>query len=148
MTEIAFHFSLSDKLAYSCRLLRKVCGRDTRAVVLGDAQQIGRLDQLLWTFSAADFLAHCRADSKPETLAMSPIVLTEQLSTLRVDPSQSPVLVNLSTQLPAGFEKYERLIELIGQDEEDTAQARQRWKYYKARGYAIKHHDLARSEGL
>ncbi len=143
MTEIAFHLHLADKLAYSCRLLRKMSGRDAKAVVLGDAQQIGRLDQLLWTFSAADFLAHCRDDARPETLAMSPIVLTEQLSTLRVEPNRSQVLVNLTLQLPAGFEKYQRLIELIGRDEDDVAQGRRRWKYYKDRGYALTHHEQA-----
>ncbi|MDR0479806.1 MAG: DNA polymerase III subunit chi, partial [Burkholderiaceae bacterium] len=43
-----------------------------------------------------------------------------------------------------GFECYARLIELVGQDDEaDRAQARERWKHYAERGYAITRHDLA-----
>lgn len=143
MTEVAFHFNLADKLAYSCRLLRKMSGRGARAVVLSDAEVMARLDQMLWTFSAADFLPHCRGDAAADLLASSPVVLAEKLSGLGPALDPSSIVVNLSSQVPAGFEKYERLIELVGQDDVDRAGARQRWKFYADRGYAIKRHDLA-----
>ena len=143
MTEVAFHFNLADKLGYSCRLLRKMSGRGARAVVLSEPELLGRLDQLLWTFSGPDFLAHCRSDAKTEVLAASPVVLAEQLSGLRLNGDPAPILVNLSAVVPAGFEKYQRLIELVGADDEDRALGRQRWKFYAERGYAIKRHDLA-----
>ena len=46
-------------------------------------------------------------------------------------------------QVPDGFERFERLIEVVTADEADRLQARQRWKHYAERGYAITRHDRA-----
>ena len=51
------------------------------------------------------------------------------------------VLVNLGASVPDGFETFERLIEVVTEDEADRLQARERWKHYAARGYAITRHD-------
>ncbi|MFT3717182.1 DNA polymerase III subunit chi [Pseudorhodoferax sp.] len=138
MTEVAFHFNAPDKLAYACRLLRKALVRQTRAVVTGPDALLGRLDQQLWTFSQLDFVPHCQAGSPPRVLDASPVVLAP-------DPLQAPVhpvLVNLGDLVPAGFERFERLIEVVSGDAEDRALARERWRHYAARGYAIVRHDL------
>ena len=45
--------------------------------------------------------------------------------------------------VPQGFERFERLIEVVTGDEGDRLQARSRWKHYADRGYAITRHDLA-----
>ena len=37
---------------------------------------------------------------------------------------------------------FERVIELVGLEDEDRQAARQRWKHYATRGYAIARHDL------
>jgi DNA polymerase-3 subunit chi len=57
------------------------------------------------------------------------------------------VLVNLGGPVPEGFERFERLIEVVTGEEEDRRQARARWKHYADRGYAITRHDLATKEG-
>jgi len=49
--------------------------------------------------------------------------------------------------VPEGFERFERLIELVAQEDGDRQQARARWKHYADRGYAIQRHDLAQREG-
>ncbi|KQP35233.1 DNA polymerase III subunit chi [Pseudorhodoferax sp. Leaf274] len=142
MTEIAFHFNAPDKLAYACRLLRKAVAGGARAVVSGPDDMLARLDQQLWTFSALDFVPHCMAGSPARVLAASPVVLA-------VDVLQAPalpVLVNLGDLVPAGFERFERLIEVVANDEDDRALARGRWKHYVARGYAIVRHDLELKE--
>ena len=48
--------------------------------------------------------------------------------------------------MPAGFERFERLIELVGTGEADRAHARTRWRHYAERGYQIKRHDVAAKE--
>ena len=61
-------------------------------------------------------------------------------------PGRAPhqqVLVNLGRSVPDGFERFERLIEVVTVDEGDRLQARQRWKHYAERGYAITRHDRA-----
>lgn len=138
MTEIAFHFNAPDKVAYACRLLRKAAGTGAKVVVTGESGLLGELDVALWTFAPLEFLPHCRdPGAPPAVLAASPVVLTEAV---RGAPHHQ-VLVNLGVAVPEGFEAFERLIEVVTQDEADRAQARQRWKHYAARGYAITRHD-------
>lgn len=142
MTEIAFHFNASDKLAYTCRLLRKAVASGARVVVTAEPPTLQQLDVALWTFSALDFLPHCAAQATPGVLARSPIVLTAVLA----DAPHQQVLVNLSDNLPDGFERFERLIEVVSGDAADRQAARQRWKHYADRGYAIVRHDLMQKE--
>ena len=75
-------------------------------------------------------------------LAASPVVLADAP---RGTPHQD-VLVNLGGRVPEGFERFERLIELVSRDDGDRQQARTRWKHYADRGYAIQTHDLGKME--
>ena len=143
MTEVAFHFNVPDKLAYACRLLRKATGAGSRIVVTGEPELLRRLDTELWTFSALEFIPHAHvASAEAQVVAASPVVLADSP---RGTPHQE-VLVNLGGPVPEGFERFERLIELVSQDEPDRLQARARWKHYADRGYAITRHDLAARE--
>ena len=140
MTEVAFHFNAPDKVTNACRLLRKAVGSGAKLVVTGEAGTLRELDTALWTFSALEFLPHCMSTGSAAVLAASPVVLAEAL---HGTPHQQ-VLVNLGGQVPEGFERFERLIEVVAQDDEaDRLNARSRWKHYADRGYAITRHDLA-----
>jgi len=143
VTEVAFHFNVPDKLAYACRLVRKATGAGSRVVVTGEPDLLQQLDTELWTFSPLEFIPHAHAASaQPQVLAASPVVLADS-------PRGTPhheVLVNLGGPVPEGFERFERLIELVSQEEPDRLEARTRWKHYADRGYAITRHDLATRE--
>ncbi len=145
MTEIAFHFNAPDKLAYACRLLRKALNAQARVVVLGNASDIATLDAQLWTFAALEFIPHCHAQAQPELLQASPVVLTSSLENSSSLPHHQ-VLVNLDNDMPIGFEKFERVVEVVTLDEEERQMARRRWKHYADRGYPIVRHDLALKE--
>lgn len=138
MTEVAFHFNAPDKLGYACRLLRKAVGTGARVMVTGEAGTLRDLDVALWTFAPLEFLPHCSGEATPATLAASPVVLAPSL---RSAPHQQ-VLVNLGGTVPEGFERFERMIEVVTEGEQDRLDARLRWKHYADRGYAIKTHDV------
>jgi DNA polymerase-3 subunit chi len=143
MTEVTFHFNAPDKLGYACRLLRKAVASGAKVVVTGDSALLRDLDVALWTFAPLEFVPHCLGSaSAPAVLAASPVVLAESA---RSAPHQH-VLVNLGTAVPEGFERFERLIDVVTSQEEDRQQGRQRWKHYADRGYAIKREDLAPKE--
>jgi DNA polymerase-3 subunit chi len=138
VTEIAFHFNAPDKVAYACRLLRKAVASGAKVVVTAPMDTLARLDAALWTFAATEFVAHCFDSSDAALLALSPVVLT-------VDATQTPhqqVLLNLGETIPTGFERYERLIEVVSLGDDDRSAARERWKQYVHRGYALQRHDL------
>jgi DNA polymerase-3 subunit chi len=143
MTEVTFHFNAPDKLGHACRLLRKAVATGAKVVVTGDSPLLRELDVALWTFAPLEFLPHCLGSaSSPAVLAASPVVLAESA---RSAPHQQ-VLVNLGTAVPEGFERFERLIEVVTAQEEDRQQGRRRWKHYADRGYTIKGEDLAPKE--
>ena len=138
MTAIEFHVNVSDKLHYSCRLLRKAYRSGDNAVVTATPELLLQLDKVLWSYSSTEFLPHCRSDSAAATTAATPILLAEQLD---VYPPGS-VLINLGLQVPSGFERFERFIEVASSSEDDRLAARERWKHYRDRGYALKRHEL------
>jgi DNA polymerase-3 subunit chi len=142
MTEVAFHFNAPDKLGYACRLLRKAVGTGARVMVTGETGTLRELDVALWTFAPLEFLPHCYGEATPVALAASPVVLAESV---RSAPHLQ-VLVNLGGAVPEGFERFERLIEVVTGQEQDRLDARRRWKHYADRGYAIVRHDLAARE--
>lgn len=139
MTEVTFHFNVPDKVGYACRLVRKVRGAGLQVVVTGEPELLRALDAELWTASPVEFIPHCHiGTAEPAVVAASPVLLAD---TARGTPHQQ-VLVNLGGPVPEGFERFERLNELVSLEEEDRLQARRRWKHYADRGYAIKKHEV------
>ena len=144
MTDISFHFNVADEVAYACRLLRKAANGGARVVVAGDAQLLGQLDAALWTFSPLDFIPHCFDDAGAGMVAASPVVL-QSGSQAASNSGQGEVLLNLDAQVPQGFERFERLIEVVGAGEAARQAGRDRWKHYASRGYSLTRHNVAAS---
>jgi len=142
MTEVMFHLNVPDRLGYACRLLRKAHLRGAKVVVSAPRETLARLDALLWTFEAVEFVPHLRlapgAVPAPH-LKDTPIWLVEHVE-------QAPhheALLNLGDELVPGFESFDRVIELVPDDEAPKQAARQRWKHYSDRGYALKRHEAS-----
>jgi DNA polymerase-3 subunit chi len=86
---------------------------------------------LLWTFQSTRFVPHCRATEAiaPET----PVILATGEEGL----PHHDVLLNLGNEWPPFFASFERLLEVVGTDEEDKQHARGRFVFYRKRGYEI-----------
>ena len=141
MTEIDGHYNMPDKLGYACRLLRKAVGaHGARLVVVADAALLDAIDQALWKLSPSEFIAHCRIDDASFIVERSPVVLADGAAASLPD---RPILVNLGVELPPRFERFERLIDIVGSDDADRQAGRVRWRHYKDRGYAIRTHPYA-----
>lgn len=147
MTEVEFHFNVGEKLNYSCRLLRKAVTGGSRLLVTGESAQLAQLDELLWTFVSTSFLPHCQLQADEAVRAASPVLLTPVLDAPALRSLGHGVLVNLGSEVPTGFERFERFIEVVGSDEADRLAARIRWSHYKRRGYALTSHDRAATKG-
>lgn len=145
MTRIEFHTHVRDKLAYSCRLLRKAYLSGARVAVIAEPDVLVELDQLLWHFSPVEFVPHCRAGAPEASLAASPIMLTRSLASASC--ADREVLLNLGQGVPEGFEAFERLLEVVTLDEDDAMAGRRRWKHYAAAGHVPQKHDRSRPGG-
>ncbi|MGH8807546.1 MAG: DNA polymerase III subunit chi [Noviherbaspirillum sp.] len=136
MTRIDFHSNVPDRLNYTCRLVRKARAANCRIVLLvRDRAELMALDQALWTFSELDFLPHVLAGDP--LAASTPVILTDRDD---VELPHYQILINLSTSTPAHFARFERMFEIISSDAADTADGRDRYRFYKERGYPLTHH--------
>lgn len=138
MTQVDFHIHVHDKLAYSCRLLRKIYLKGASVAVIAEPEFLTKLDHWLWQFSPVDFVPHCRAGASLASLAASPIVLTKSLTVAACMNRQ--VILNLGHDIPTGFEKFERLLEVVTLDTDEILAGRSRWHRYATAGHALKKH--------
>jgi DNA polymerase-3 subunit chi len=140
MTQIDFYTHVEDKLGTACRLAAKAYAQKLRMTVLcPDAAAAARFDRNLWTFPATGFVPHC--------LAHDPLA---SVTSIVVDcdgagPDHDQVLLNLRPEWPPRFSRFQRLIEVVSLDEDDRRLARERYRFYRDRGYDIRSHDLSRT---
>jgi DNA polymerase-3 subunit chi len=91
---------------------------------------------MLWTAPSIGFYPHCRAADK---LAPVTPIIVDHMS----DPMvHDEVLINLRDETPSMFSRFRRLIEIVSTDEADRTAARERFRFYRDRGYEIRTHQL------
>jgi DNA polymerase-3 subunit chi len=137
MTRIDFYQLNPERHRYEqvvCRLCEKAWEQKQLTLLLTeDAAQSQLLDQRLWTFSDDSFVPHDSEDSED---FITPILIHDN-----PDPAgERQLLINLSASVPPYFAQFERVIELV--TEENKAQARAHYSYYKERGYPLNHVNL------
>ena len=141
MTSIDFYFNAGDRLGVACRLAGKALQRKQRVLIyVPQAELAQRIDRLLWTSQAVSFIPHCYAHDP--LAAATPVLIASD------DTPQLPafeVLLNLSPECPPFFERHERLLEIVDQEQGQVLAGRSRFKFYRDRGYAMRSHDLAKT---
>ncbi len=139
MTQIDFYFHVEDKLRTACTLSAKAYARGLRVLAYCADHEAGqKFSRLLWTAPPIGFVPHCTAGDK--LAAVTPIIVDYEGK----DPVHDDVLLNLRHELPPFFSRFQRLVEIVSIDEEDRRQARDRFKFYRDRGYEIRSHDLSK----
>ena len=135
MTTIDFYTHVDDRLAIAARLVAKAAAAHGSARVLTpDAATTDALDRLLWMSPPTGFLPHCRMDSA--VARDTPVWIDHRLD----HTGPAAVLVNLHPAPPPFFSRFERLAEIVGTD--DAAAGRERYKFYRERGYELRAHDM------
>ena len=121
----------------ACRLADKAytLGHEVYILVASEAQA-GALDDLLWTFRQDSFIPHERYPLAGDEA--SPVLIGTILPT----ESRAYVLINFTDRLPEGFERYERIAELVDQNPEVLAKSRERFRQYREQGLTPETHKL------
>jgi DNA polymerase III subunit chi len=138
MTTIDFYTHCADRYDVAARLVTKAWAQHGSVRVLTpDEATTVRFDRFLWQSPATGFVPHCRLDDA--VAGETPVLVDHALE------HQGPavVLINLHGSPPPFFSRFERLAEVIGTGDEEAAAGRERWKFYKARGYDVRPHNLA-----
>ncbi|WP_323847053.1 DNA polymerase III subunit chi [Microbulbifer magnicolonia] len=139
MTRIDFYVLASEQLRdadlFACRLAEKAYRSGLRVLVaVDDKARQEQLDQLLWSFREDSFLPHAPQNA-------------EQSAAVEVNCGEDPgthhgLLINLCSDVPGWFSRFERLAEIVVQRPESLARSRSRFSHFRDRGYPLQSHKI------
>jgi len=145
MTRVDFYI-LPDAAAdgrerFACRLTEKIYKMGHTLYLHTDSPvQAQQFDELLWRYKASSFLPHAIEGEHQNEV---PKILIGHSSETPLAPhSHSDVLINLAPTVPGFFSRFERVAELINQAEDLKVAGRERFKFYRDRGYQPETHKL------
>jgi DNA polymerase III subunit chi len=137
VTLVDFYFNAADRFQVACRLAGKALAQKKRMLIYApEPETASRIDKLLWTWPATGFVPHCALHDP--LAGDTPILIGSDAQT----PRECELLLNLGAECPPHFERFERLLEVVPDDEAERQAGRSRYRFYQARGYKINHHDL------
>lgn len=138
MTRVDFYSKVDDKLHFACKLCAKALAQNLRVNVYApDPAVAERFDKLLWTTPPTGFIPHCEAGSS--LAAETPVLIHRREGDLLHDE----LLINLDAAWPPFFSRFQRLIEIVSTDTDDANAARERFRFYRDRGYEMANHDMS-----
>ena len=138
MTSIDFYTHVDDAVAVAAKLVAKAWPLHASVRILTpDAQTTDALDRLLWLHPATGFIPHCRLASP--LASETPVIVDHALE----HEGRSAVLINLSPLPPPFFSRFERLAEIVSAGEAQVKAGRERYRFYRERGYELRTHKLA-----
>lgn len=146
MTRVDFylldHATEGGKDLTVCKLAQKAFLLGHRIYILTtDDASAQRLDRLLWTFSAGSFIPH-GLGSRPADVDLPVLIGREEPSSNYED-----VLIQLAPRVPECFSRFQRVAEIVDGGDDEKTLARDRFRFYRERGYALQTHHLALDSG-
>ncbi|NNF51153.1 MAG: DNA polymerase III subunit chi [Gammaproteobacteria bacterium] len=117
---------------FACRLAVKGFNAGVKTFFnMPDARACQRLDELLWTFSDQSFVPH---EISTDSESAGCIIAIGH----DIEPaSDFEVLINMAPDVPHFFSRFQKTFEIIDGHEDNKAQGRSRWSFYKDRGYPL-----------
>jgi len=136
--QVSFYSDAADPLHYACRLVRRALASGKPVGVRVSPAQAARLDELLWSFDAAEFIPHRRWDG---TTAPMPgeVLLVDDAARL---PHRG-LLLNLAESLPGDAFQFERVLEVVGREPSVVQAGRVRYRAYQQSGARLDHFSAA-----
>ncbi|MCE2461302.1 MAG: DNA polymerase III subunit chi [Pseudomonadales bacterium] len=136
MTRIDFYILPDvDEIArhrFSCRLAHKAAVSGKRVHIRTTDCALDDVDALLWEYPTQHFLPHARLG----VVGGEPVTL----GTEDEEPTHDEVLINLGTEIPGFFNRFERVSEIVLATQ--RAAGRDKYRRYRDGGYPLFHHEL------
>lgn len=119
-----------EAFGFLARLVEKIYTLEKSVFIFtNDEQESKLLDDLLWEYQAESFLPHEIFNSEEQ--AYSPIIISS------IHKQKRDVLINLQNQLPLFVNEFERVVEIVYDDEHIAQCGRQKYRQYQNNGYQI-----------
>ena len=149
MTKIDFYILTAD----SHRNVQQLCCQLTEKAYLHknfiyihsqSIEQANDLDEFLWKYKADSFLPHINlSQNQIEDFDYPILINVADTTPINYNLENHPeFLINLSHSIPDFFSQFHRLAEVVDKDEASTQAARERFRFYKDRGYNISTHHV------
>ena len=121
------------RLHFACRLVEKAWLREHRVRVQLDPGGDGAaFDDLLWTFTDRSFVPHERlAANGGSSGQAAPVVIADGDAK---GPDDRDLLVNLAAGVPAQYQSYTRIAEVVDADDKRRKLGRDRFRFYREQG--------------
>ena len=141
MTEVDFYILQDSTLAardhFACRLAEKALHTGRHVVIRVDSQEHAEsMSHYLWSFKPESFVPHAIASKSKQ--GTENIVIDWQGHT----DTYHDVIINLQQEIPKEFSRFNKLSEIVVQDQALLAATRESYQYYRDRGYPLKSHKL------
>ncbi len=152
MTQVDFYILATQSedswLRLACRITEKAIQQNLNVYLHSEnAADATRLDGLLWTFSQGSFIPHRLVGPGSDDPAEESVLIGRNDLAAEI-PADTPVtqswdlMINLTTQVPEFFSRYARVAEVIDADPVRRENGRERFRYYRDRGYELNTHNL------
>lgn len=141
MTRIDFYISPeTQELAryqLACKLTEKAYKLGNKVYIHTESdKQAGQIDDLLWTFRDGSFIPHQTYSQDSQKSA--PVLIGHDKEV----PADADILINLAQDIPDFFSQFDRVAELVNENPDARARARERYKFYRDRGYELNTYNL------
>jgi DNA polymerase-3 subunit chi len=144
MTRIDFYIldttTPQSREKFACRLIEKVHHQGHHVFVQSHEVQHAELfDELLWSFKPESFVPHALSDSNE---AKDCSVIIAGSTSAKADNQINDVLINFKPTVPESFSQYSRVVEIVNKKDDSSIEGRNRYSYYKDRGYKMESHNI------
>ncbi|MFK7890308.1 MAG: DNA polymerase III subunit chi [Granulosicoccus sp.] len=144
MTRVDFYVlstqDTQDRLTLVCKLAEKAVAVGQKIFIFANnIQELEKLDALLWTFRPVSFVAHHLLDANISNVAGNDDPVHLSCGEPAIDRN---LLINLDSAVPYFFSRFERTLEIVNRQPDIERAGRERYLYYKHRGYPLKHHSV------
>jgi DNA polymerase-3 subunit chi len=129
------------RLGYTCRLIEKVYKLKNRVHAhVTDPAMARSLDDLLWTFRQGSFVPHelLPVGSTPA----APVTIGAADGADPAEPPAADLLINLAPEVPAFFQRYARIAEVIDDSPGCREAGRVRHRFYRSQGLEPETHEV------
>ncbi len=142
MTRVSFYIlkgtEEQQRQSFACRLAEKAFKMGNHIYINAESeQQAQQMDKALWAFRADSFVPHQLLDGQTANHSQSQSQILIGHSGAK-PPRLMDLLINIASgKHPDFFSQFERVAELLNDEEQIKKDGRQRYSFYKHRGYEL-----------
>ncbi|MCK5812612.1 MAG: DNA polymerase III subunit chi [Cocleimonas sp.] len=144
MTKINFYAGKSNtlrgRILLACRIVQKAREHKLQVHIHTDGYNTTKqMDEMLWIWNDTSFIPHI-SDITTDLAG----TFEEPVSIGSTYPPMThfDYLINLSNQTPGFFSRYQTVAEIIDQSETILTAGRERYSFYKNKGYTLNYYQL------